>query len=291
MTGMRTASVVIPARNAATLLGGQLAALREQEFNGRFEVIVADNGSTDGTAAVAAGWASRLPDLKVVDASARPGISYARNAGVAAAGGDHVLFCDADDEAAPGWVQALVDGLQQADIVGGRLDLDTLNPPPVRAWRVEPAVDGLPVTMDFLPYAVGANIGMRTAVYRVLGGFDEAYGESHDEVEFCWRAQLASYRLAYTPQAVVRYRLRDNLRHLAAQRYRYGLGYARLFKQYRDHGITRGTIGTEFRIWAGLLLRSPQLTTAAGRGRWVHRASWNAGRLRGSLAQRTLCPR
>jgi glycosyltransferase involved in cell wall biosynthesis len=289
--GVRTASVVIPARNAAAVIGGQLAALHEQKFDGRFEIIVADNGSTDNTAAVAAGWAGRLPDLRVVDAGARPGISYARNVGVAAADGKYVLFCDADDEAEPGWVQGLVDGLQRADIAGGRLDLGALNSPRALAWRADPALSGLPVSMDFLPYAVGANIGIRTEVYRALGGFDEAYQRSHDEVEFCWRAQLASYRLAYAPQAVIRYRLRDSLRGLATQRYGYGLHYAQLFRQYRDQGIRPGSIGLELRIWAGMLLRSPQLTTSTGRGRWLYLAAWNAGRVRGSLTQRTLCPR
>ncbi|MEH1098448.1 glycosyltransferase [Micromonospora sp. CPCC 205561] len=291
VTGAPTASVVIPARNAVAVLEGQLAALRKQEFDGRFEVIVADNGSTDDTAAVAVGWADRIPGLQVVDASARPGISHARNTGVAAAGGEYVLFCDADDEASPGWVQAMVDGLKQADVVGGRLDLDTLNPPRVRAWRVDPALDRLPTTMDFLPYAIGANIGVRTAVYRALGGFNEAYRGSHDDVEFCWRAQLASYRLGYVPQAVIRYRLRGDLRRLAAQRYGYGLSYAQLFRQYQDLEITSGGVGTELRIWVGLLLQIPQMVTCTGRGRWIYQASWNAGRLRGSLRHRTLCPR
>lgn len=291
VTGVPMASVVIPARNAAAVLGAQLATLRKQEFDGRFEVIVADNGSTDDTAAVAVGWADRIPGLQVVDASERPGISHARNTGVAAASGEYVLFCDADDEASPGWVQAMVDGLKQADIVGGRLDLDTLNPPRVRAWRVDPTLDRLPTSMDFLPYAVGANIGVRAAVYRALGGFNEAYLSSHDDVEFCWRAQFASYRLGYAPQAVIRYRLRGDLRRLAAQRYGYGLSYAQLFRQYQDLGITPGSVGAELRIWAGLLLGMPKMVTCAGRGRWLYQASWNAGRLRGSLRQRALCPR
>ncbi|MFF3674483.1 glycosyltransferase [Streptomyces sp. NPDC002120] len=290
MTARPTVSVVIPARNAAAYLEAQLAALVAQDFAAPYEVLVADNGSTDATASIARRWAARHAFVRLVDARARAGIGYARNTGVRAAAGDVVLFCDCDDEAAPGWIAGMVEALGRADVVGGPLDLTRLNPPAVRAWRGDPELRRLPVTMRFLPYATGANLGVRTSVYRDLGGFDEAYTGSHDDVEFCWRAQLASHSLAYAPDAVMHYRLRGDVRALAKQRSGYGRSYAQLYAQYRHLGIPPGSLAGEARTWARLALRVPHLATAAGRGRWMFDAAWNYGRLAGTLKHHTLCP-
>lgn len=283
-------SVVIPARNAASTLTTQLAALSSQTFAEPYEVIVADNGSSDSTALLTGRWSNQFSTFRTVDASKRLGISYARNTGIRAAAGDYILFCDADDKAAPGWIQGMVEALRQCDLVGGRLDLKALNQARVRAWRIEPDLDELPVTMGFLPYATGANMGVKASVCRNLGGFNESYLGSCDDVEFCWHAQLNSYRLTYAPRAVMHYRLRSDLRRLARQRYGYGRSYAQLFAQYAHLGIPAGSLQREIQIWTRLLLFTPQLATPTQRGRWVYAASWNCGRIVGSAAHRSLCP-
>jgi cellulose synthase/poly-beta-1,6-N-acetylglucosamine synthase-like glycosyltransferase len=77
-----TVSVVIPARNAAWCLTEQLRALAAQDFDGTWEVVVSDNGSTDGTVALVRDLAASFPvPLRVVDASRRPGPAHARNEG------------------------------------------------------------------------------------------------------------------------------------------------------------------------------------------------------------------
>ena len=77
----------------------------------------------------------------------------------------------------------------------------------------------------YLPYAVGANLGVRKEVWAKLGGFDNSYIGGHEEVDFCWRAQRAGYRLAYAPDAIMHYRLRDTLKGAVKQRYNYCLLY------------------------------------------------------------------
>src|SRR3712207_5405247 len=110
-------SVVIVMRNAAATIGEQLEALSRQDYAGPWEVVVADNGSTDDSVAVVRQWEGRLPGLQIVDASLRRGVSYARNAGVVASSGEVIAFCDADDVAEPDWLRRLVAGLGDADIV------------------------------------------------------------------------------------------------------------------------------------------------------------------------------
>src|SRR4051794_16576472 len=104
----RLLTVVLPVRDAEAYLAEQLAALGRQTYTGEWEVVVVDNGCTDGTLAVVDAWRARLPDVRVV-AAPRRGLNRARNAGAAAARGELLAFCDADDVVCDGWLTALVD--------------------------------------------------------------------------------------------------------------------------------------------------------------------------------------
>ncbi|HEX3535611.1 MAG TPA: glycosyltransferase family 2 protein, partial [Stellaceae bacterium] len=110
-------SVVVPHYNDFGNLGLCLESLRRQDWPpDRFEIVVADNNSIGGAAAVAA----VAPDARVVHA-AEQGAGPARNTGVAAARGDVFAFLDADAIAEPGWVAAGIAALQRFDYVGGRV--------------------------------------------------------------------------------------------------------------------------------------------------------------------------
>lgn len=115
-------TVVIPARNAATTIADQLRAVVAQAAEQAAEVLVVDNGSTDGTGDVARGF----PGVHVL-VEPRAGLNRARNAGTRAAGGDAILLCDADDIVGPGWLAALAEAALEADYFGGPLDVSTLN--------------------------------------------------------------------------------------------------------------------------------------------------------------------
>src|SRR5437763_2955065 len=81
-------SVIVPVLNEERYLGAQLAALAAQTYTGAWELVIVDNGCTDRSFEVVERWRARLPDLVVVDASARRGLNWARNAGVSVARGD-----------------------------------------------------------------------------------------------------------------------------------------------------------------------------------------------------------
>ncbi|MEB3178485.1 MAG: glycosyltransferase, partial [Nostocaceae cyanobacterium] len=74
-------SVILPCLNAANSIGAQIEALATQEYTDLWEIIVADNGSTDDTVAIVQEYQKRLDNLRIIDASARPGVAYARNVG------------------------------------------------------------------------------------------------------------------------------------------------------------------------------------------------------------------
>lgn len=271
-------SVIVPAYNAAATIEQQLTALERQDYEGEWEVVVGDNGSTDGTAQIVERWRSRLPSLRVVDASARAGSSFARNEAVRASSGDFLCFCDADDVVADDWISNMVRAAGSGDVLAGILELESLNDPDRRAWRGAQTFDH-----DRPPlFAPSGNMGIWRDVFDDLGGFDEHYLKSHD-TELGVRARAAGVDLVWARDAVVHVRYRETLKGLAKQAYRSGKARVQLD---RDHGSASGmhrSTGAALRSWAWWLVRTPYLLSNRRRGVWVRRAAVDAGRLVGCV--------
>jgi glycosyltransferase involved in cell wall biosynthesis len=267
-TSMRSVSVIMPARNVVATIGAQLRALSEQTYSGWWELLVVNHDSTDDTEAVAAGWRQRLPHMRLINAAGGRGAGRPRNEGCRLSKGELLLFCDADDVVAAGWMAAMVEGLAAYDAVGGPLERRLLNDPMLLDWRPHRPVDALPSQFGFLPYAHGANCGVRREVWSMLGGFDDSYPCSED-VEFFWRAQLAGCVLGYVPDAVIHYRYRSSLRTMVRQSYDYGRSHARLYQDFSARGMPRSRLAAAGRDWWWLTQHSLDL----GRSRWV-RGVW-----------------
>jgi len=94
-------SVIVPAFNEEAVLAGCLDALAAQTFVGPVEVIVVDNASTDGTAALAERCGARVVH------EPRAGVCFARQRGLEAASGQIVVTTDADTTCPPGWLQEI----------------------------------------------------------------------------------------------------------------------------------------------------------------------------------------
>jgi len=279
-------SVVIPCFDAAATLGDQLAALAGQDYRGEWEVIVADNGSTDGSRAVAESFRDRLPSLRWLDTSARRGPAHARNAGAAAARGELLLFCDADDVVAPGWLAAMAAALGRYGLVASRYDAAELNPPAIRDLHATPQAEELPRYdyPPFLPHAGGGGLGVRRALHERVGGFDESMPALED-TDYCWRLQLAGVEMGFARDALVHVRYRPTLGGSFRQAFSYGEHNVRIYRRYRGRGMPRlGPLPGLIR-WAKLLLTAPLLLSRR-RGRWLWQAGWRLGRLKGCLVQR-----
>ena len=189
-------SIVIPAYDCAETIGAQLQAIADQEVvaSGESEIIVADNGSTDGTLTVVDAYRRVHPRLMVVDASSRPGASHARNVGVHEAIGEYVLFCDSDDVVASGWLDAMARALETAPFVAARLEHRGINPSwsvsragrapnPKGWWKRRPAVPP--------PTAYAPSLGIRRELHERIGGFDTTFREGGEDNDYCYRAQIA----------------------------------------------------------------------------------------------------
>jgi GT2 family glycosyltransferase len=280
-----TVSVVVPMYNAATVIGDQLTALSRQTYDGEFEVVVADNGSTDGSPERVLEFTDVVPHLRLVDASDARGASHARNVGSRAASGDVILYADADDIVGPDWVAALVTALQDQNFAAGwqRDKVADIRVP------VDPP-DALPTMFDFLPWAFGGNCGVRREVFDDVGGWREDHTHGGDDVDFCFRVQLAGYPLAFAPAASVWYRPRPTLRGVATQFFEFGAREPLLLREFRGHGARRPSLWRAVRIYGWIVSRLPYLLLSERRQRmWVAMAAGAVGRFWGSIRWRTLC--
>ena len=279
----------MPVLNGEAHIADQLAALAGQTYRGEWELVVVDNGCRDRSMQIVDEWAPRLPSVTIADARSRRGLNRARNAGAAAAKGDFLVFCDADDVASLGWLEAMAGSASDADIVGGRLEWETLNDPVVQAWRPQRPMTDLLVDCGFLRYAPGGNMGVWTRVAREIG-WDERFKFGSSDHGFAWNAQLAGYRLAYAPDALMQQRFRSTIWATARQHYRYGRSGPQLQRAFRGAGLEPPDNRAAIREWRRLLSNIPQLWgSRADRGLWVRAAAVRLGRLDGSVRARVLC--
>jgi peptidoglycan/xylan/chitin deacetylase (PgdA/CDA1 family)/glycosyltransferase involved in cell wall biosynthesis len=244
---------MIKCLDGAATLPETLASLAMQVDAPEWELVLADNGSTDGTQAVFTDWAARHPHIaaRLVDTSAQRGRAHCVNAGIRAAKGERLLFVDADDTVEPGWLAAMARALEGHDFVAARLDTRSLNADWVSEMRPAEQDHDLP-RMPHGPYcthAGGATLGFHRHVFEVLGGFDPELPALEDE-DFCVRAHLAGFDLRLVPDAVYNYRFRSEPEAIYRQARDYTRARALIRRRYADP-VPRFAP----RPWADLLLQ------------------------------------
>ncbi|GAB76830.1 Glycosyl transferase family 2 [Austwickia chelonae] len=226
-------SVVIACFNASETLAEQLESLATQNCDLPWEVILADNGSTDHSVAIAETYAHRIP-LRVIDAGERRGPAHARNRGVEAAEGEWVAFCDADDIVGTGWVAAACAAMDSHPFVAGQIDVTRLNSERLARTRRMEQQEGLqPGSSNSLglPHAGSGNMAIHRQIFLDVGGFDEEM-PCLEDTDLCWRVQLRGTPLEYAPDMMVHTRLRSTLGGTLRQGLDYGRGYTRLEERY-----------------------------------------------------------
>lgn len=192
-------SVVVPALNEEDYLPDCLRSLNEQHFEGEYEVIVVDNGSSDGTAHVA-----HSSGAKVIS-ERRSGIGQARQTGFIAARGHIVASTDADTIVPPDWlrkIERLFERNPRAVAVAGNHVLDE-GPIAVRAW-LKASIILMPFMTRCCPSLwsfTGANFAVQSRAFDAIGGFDTDLPYDED-TNLCQRLRHIG-QIIYSPDLVV----------------------------------------------------------------------------------------
>jgi glycosyltransferase involved in cell wall biosynthesis len=206
-------SVVVSTRNRAEVLGNCLRALAGSRTTVTFEIIVADNGSSDGTRGIVEDVAKTCPVPLRYVWEPRQGVSYGRNAGIARAAGKIVAFTDDDIQVSSDWVERLHGLFEQhpdVECIGGAVLPIWAQPPPdwldAKHWSPLSVTDhgSAPFVIDAshprcLPTS---NLAFRRAVFDRIGGFSGDFPRAQDH-ELQLRFWLSGGRQLYSPSLVV----------------------------------------------------------------------------------------
>ena len=208
-------SIIIVTWNGRRYLDACLRAVEAQQ-GASAEVILVDNASTDGTAEFVR---TRFPRVRVIALIENLGFAGGNNVGAREAHGDYVAFLNNDTVADSGWLCALRAGIELTSgfaLAASRIVY--MHDPGV----IDSAGDGLfrwggafkrhhgePVELAGVAAEVFGVCGgaclMPKAVFDELGGFDDDFFVSHEDVDLSYRARLRGYRCRYVPEAIVRH--------------------------------------------------------------------------------------
>ena len=220
------AAVVINYEAGAALCDCVRSLLADTSAGRPPEVVVVDNGSSDGSAAAVA---RSLPAVKVLHPGANLGYARAANLGIAATHAPVVAVCNPDLEVEDGAAGALVPRLAaEADLgaVGplirntdGTIYPSARSDPRVRdavghgllgfVWRTNPftrryrQLDADPSRPRDVDWVSGAAVWLRRDALDTVGGWDERYFMYVEDVDLCWQLRRRGWRVGYEPGAVV----------------------------------------------------------------------------------------
>jgi len=234
-------SVVVPAFNRASFLPRCLAALFAQTYpRDRLEIVLVDDGSTDGTAqvarALAGEWGAWGGRMRIVE-KPNGGPASARNAGLRVATGEIVAFTDADCVAAADWLEQVV-GTLVADGGAAGAGGPIANVLP-RGWVARfldtTAFYRHRVRRGAVDYLLTANVAFRREALAVVGGFSETEGAWGEDADLSFRLRQAGYRLLLASAGcVTHYGSPVSVMGLARELYRYGYGNSVLSRNWTN---------------------------------------------------------
>jgi O-antigen biosynthesis protein len=230
-----------------------------------FEVIVVDDGSTDGGTDDAEAYGYRL--IRTHNA----GLSSARNTGLHAANGEIVAYLDDDAYPDSDWLKYLALSFLQGEYMGvGGPNI----PPPGDGWIADCVTNspGGPIHVllsdreaEHIP---GCNMAFRKSALLAVGGFDERFRTAGDDVDICWSVQQRGWKLGFSPAAVVWHHRRNSVRRYWKQQQGYGRAEALLEQKWPEKYNAAGHVS-----WAGRVYGNGFFTVIPRSGR-IYGGSW-----------------
>jgi hypothetical protein len=187
-----------------------------------------------------------LQGCQVLESDGAPGLSGARNTGLAAAGQPVTVFLDDDARARPGWLASLIDPYRFPDVVatGGHVEprWPGLRPrwlPREFDWVVGCSYLGMPESPGAIRNPIGANMSMRTAAALEAGGFHSAVGRVGSPPAGCEETELAIRLTAGKPGATIYYTPGSAVdHHITPERVKFGYFLRRCWHE----GLSKATV-------------------------------------------------
>jgi GT2 family glycosyltransferase/SAM-dependent methyltransferase/Flp pilus assembly protein TadD len=207
-------SIIIPVYNNLELTKQCLTALASVTTGVDYEVILVDNGSTDGTAAF---LQTLQGDVRIIRNDENRGFAKACNQGAKEARGKYLVFLNNDTIPQSNWLGPLVqevDGQPDVGIVGSKLLYpdDTVqhagvvfsrDGAPYHIYRRVPADSPAVGKRREFQAVTAACLLIRRDLFEAVGGFDEAFVNGFEDVDLCLKVRGIGFRVIYQPRSVL----------------------------------------------------------------------------------------
>ena len=250
VTPKYSVSVVVVCYNESKNIKECIGSIMSQDYpSDKYELLLVDNGSTDGTYDIIKGLSKQYGNIRVVINPIRS-ISRSRNVGLRESYGDLIAFTDADCVVPANWLKTLVDGFLKYKkndpslcAAGGS------NIPPKNRSRF---YDTLGIFLDtflgsggsvqgriygedrYLSHLPTVNVIYDKKIVSSIGGFDESLGSISEDQDLSTRLTKNGYRLVYLAGSFVWHKLRGNPLAWAKNMFTYGKGRVWYFKKHHD---------------------------------------------------------
>ncbi len=238
-------SVVIPAYNASRTIADAVAAVLAQDYAGKMDLVVVDDGSVDGTGDIVRSF----PGVCYVRQE-NAGPANARNRGAREAKGEFLFFTDADCRPERSWISKMMRGFNQdVAVVAGSYGI--ANPGSALARVIhEEIIFRHRVLMPEFPKAFGSyNFAVKKHIFEQVGGFDSSYRRaSGEDNDLSYKIIAGGGRILFLKDALVDHHHQESLpRYLKEQFYH---GFWRV-KMYCDHPRMMG--GDGYTFWKDMI--------------------------------------
>lgn len=226
-------SVVIPVRNGEDVISACLEALADQSVGAEaYEVLVVDDKSTDGTAAVVEKFANER--VRLIAGEGR-GPAAARNLGASQARGEILLFTDADCEPKPDWIEKLTAPLEDPAISGTRGLYDCKQPEwTARFAQLEYEQKYQILAKDeFVDFVDTSAAAYRKSIFEEFGGFSDKFGAAaNEDTDFSFQLARAGHKLVFCDDAFVYHQHPAQLSSYLSRKYKTALWRAVLYDRH-----------------------------------------------------------
>jgi GT2 family glycosyltransferase len=267
------ASVIILAWNGREYLEACLDAVLNQDY-ARLQVIVVDNGSTDGSPEVVT---EGFPEVKLIQNGRNLGFAAGNNIGLRAADGDVLVLLNQDTQVHPGWLEALMLAFEDPDtgiagckllypdgtiqhaggyLYGPRGETDHLH----RHAQEE----NLPALTADVEFVTGAALALRRTVMEEVGPLDEGFRPAYyEDIDWCYRVRSCGHRVVYQPQAVVTHYESTSTDALSYERkYAWNQGRGRFVFKHWPLDRLQNEFGPAELAWVAAMDRCEELMAA-----------------------------
>lgn len=267
-------SIIVVSYNTKELLRLCVQSVRKFSNGFEYEIIVIDNSSSDGTLA----WLSKLKNIKLISNTNNPGFAKANNQGIGIAHGKYILLLNSDTQLEENSLEKMILWMEERPKVGiasckfknpdgGKQATGGFFPTLPRVFLWATFLDDIPQIasifgsyhpspwwykkLRYQDWVTGAFLMFRREVLKDVGGLDENIFMYGEDVEFCYRAKNAGWKVAYVPIASI-----FHIGHASGSSARAILGeYKGLLYFYKKHKSFAALLLVELFLKLGALLR------------------------------------